>query len=425
MHDTANLDVGLEEHDAYLELIHEQQALEHERENVNRMLAVSETLESYANFLDGVEVLRSDQVAPIRIGLENLLSGTGYDVDILIPSLESFVGGTVSTEDLKSRLGDLYKRIVQAVLKLLSAIKNFWNKIRTYQGRLRMNAEVLKKQGAIRRGVTIKSPTVQLGLEARTLMVGTSPVNDPDQMIRACASAISQYKTVIEKYPRYMLAVGKDFENTLVNGTDPRLVLEGLCIECTKLPFGSLAKDLHAMAYRDTRFGTKPILLAPPAVGGYSLYIATTDQPTIGLVGNDLLTQASRLRGTGMRFTLSDGNVVGQATGSARTASGAQVEVLATRALDILDLIDRMESARMTNKLDTQVKAVLSAADRFKNTIAQQDDAARLYTESAIRFARSYASWAIGPIDQMTTNLLTVCRAILIYGKKSLSAQTR
>ncbi|MNN66090.1 hypothetical protein D3C81_1816420 [compost metagenome] len=101
-----------------------------------------------------------------------------------------------------------------------------------------------------------------------------------------------------------------------------------------------------------------------------------------------------------------------------KTANGQQVAALAKRVLEILDVIDAQERSIGVGRIEGQIKNVLRAAERYQANAVQGDGTGA--DESVLRFARNYATWAIGPVDQMTTNLLTVSRNLLTYGRKSL-----
>lgn len=419
------LSMGEGESDDYLALLNNQQAIETNREEIRRLLVVNDSLESLIQHLNGVSTVTLEHAACLRVTCENLLAGTGYEFDhsVLLPSLESYIGGTVSTESLKDHLNNLWKRLLSAIMALLQAGKRFWASVSTYQGRLRMSAQALAKQGAMRKGVSVKTPTVSLGIEIKALFIGASALPDADSLIRAVSAALNQYKVMTSIYPKGMLEAGKRYEELYKRtGIDSRQVLEDFCSAGAFLPFTNIATSLKALSYRDSRFGPRQIMMAPPTLGGFSLFIASPDVPVQGLVGNDLLTQAARQRTAGIKFAMTDVNANSISSGSMRTANGAQVEQLSLKVLSILDTIQGQESQRQSKRIASQITAVLSAAETFKGQIVTSSDTASTHSESVLRFARSYASWATGPVDMMTTNLLTVCRSILIYGRKSLKA---
>lgn len=415
-------DVGHTESDDFIGLLDSQRSVASDQEQLEHLLGVSSSLEAMIQHLDRTPVVSVEHAESIRLSCESLLLGTGYDYSVLVPALESYAGGTVSTESLKDRLQSLWKRIVSIILAILEGMKRYWAKVATYEGRLRTNATMLQKMGAMKKGVTVKNATVELGIEAKALLIGSRPITDPDTLIRAISAATDQYKVVTSTYPKAMLAVGTVYEGLYKRGGDNvRQTLEDFVSATINLPFHTLATSLRALTYRDPRFGPKQILAAPPILGGWTLYISPPPEPTTGLVGNELISHAARIRASGLRFALSEVNMNTYNSATARTASGAQVEQLASRVLGILDVIKTQEASRQVGKLSAQIKAVLSAAEGYKGQSHVGGDGTLVYSESILRFARSYSGWAVGPVDQMTTNLLTVARAILIYGRKSLN----
>ena len=129
---------------------------------------------------------------------------------------------------------------------------------------------------------------------------------------------------------------------------------------------------------------------------------------------------ASNQRTAGLKFAQTDISAQVPHNTTIRTASGQQVEALAIKVLTLLKTLDDQESSRQVRRIDAQIKAVMSAAESFKShPIIGEGN--MVYSESILRFVRTYANWANGPIDSMAIHMLTVARALLIYGKKSLN----
>jgi hypothetical protein len=415
------LSVDQAESEDFIDLLTLQRGVDDDKDQLEQLLTVSDSLEALIKHIDSVSTMTPEHAESIRISCENLLHGTGYGYSALVPALEDYTSGTVSTESLKDRLSSVWKRIVSIILSILEGMKRYWSKVSSYQGRLMINAKNLQKLGAIKRGSSIRNRDVELGLEAKNLIVGGAVIRDPDTLIRAMAAISDQYKVVCNTYPKAMVSAGAVYEGLYKRGDDNvRQTLEDFCVASYNLPFGVLATQLRAASYRDPRFGPRQLMMAPPLLGGYSLFINVPDDPIKGLTGNDLATQAARIRTAGVRFSLTDlmaNNINGA---SIATASGAQVEQLAGKVIDLLNLITTQESGRQIGRINNQIKAVLSAAEGYKARPHVGGEGTAVYSESILRFARSYSTWAVGPIDSMTTNMLSVSRAILIYGRKSL-----
>ena len=413
--------VGDGESDAFIDLMDSQQSINEGKVQLTELLGVADSLEALIKHVESVPNMSVEHAAGIQVTCENLLRGTGYDYSVLMPALESFNGGTVSTESLKDKLQSLWKRIVSIILSVIDGLKRYWTKVSSYEGRLRMTAEALKKRGAMARGASVRKETVELGVEAKSLVVGSRIVTDPDSIIRATSALMDQYKLVTTVYPKAMVSAGQTFEGLYKRADDNvRQTLEEFCGATVNLPFNTLATSLRALTYRDPRFGPKQILAAPPVLGGWSLFISPPPIPINGLVGNDLTGHAARIRTSGIRFAQTEVNNNIAPGATVRAASGAQVELLAVKVLAILDMMRSQENSRQSNRIAGQIKAVLSAAEGYKGQTHVGGDGTLVYSESILRFARSYAGWATGPVDQMTTNLLTVSRAILIYSKRCL-----
>lgn len=404
------------ENEGFFEVLEAHRELTDAKVQMEMLLDATDSLEALIRHLDTNDVVSPSHKAAIQVSFENLVVGTGLSVNDIMPSLEAHESGTISTESLKDLMHELWKRIVSMVLSILQFVKNFWTSISTYRGQLHLSATHMVKHGEMRRGRGVKNPQTTLGIEIKTFVVGSNVLSDPDAVIRAVSAALDQYKTMTSAYGPGMLTVGKNLEQTLSNNNSGRELLVEVCNIIDNAPIVSIASKMRAMAYRDTRFGSRLVLAAPPIIGGYTMFFLTIEKEARDNFESNPVNFAQALRTTGVKFALSNVNVSNTLSGTVKTASGQQIEIIAKRVLEILDCIDSQERVMAFNKIESQIKNVLRAGERFQNSLNGGDT----FDQNTIRFVRSYASMAIGPVDQMTTNLLTVSRNLLTYCRKSL-----
>ncbi|MNZ60493.1 hypothetical protein D3C78_785640 [compost metagenome] len=415
MSDEALPELSGNENEGFVEVLEAERDLAQAKVQLESLLNATDALESLISHLDHNDVVSEGHRKAISVSFENLIGNVGLTVNDVLPALDGHEFGTVSTESLKDRLKDIWKRLVAGILAVLRFLKAFWNNIATFRGRLRLSAQQLGKAATMSRYASVKNPMVELGIEIKSLVVGGSVVSDPDSLIRSVSSALEQYKILTDNYGPGMMDVGKKFEAALQDGSTGMDKLGQVCAIFTQMPIDTIAAKMKAMVFRDPRFGRRLTLTAPPVIGGWSLYFLTleSDQQS-----TDLISYAQAIRTTGVRFAMTNVNVSNVTSGSVKTANGQQVAALAKRVLEILDVIDAQERSIGVGRIEGQIKNVLRAAERYQANAVQGDGTGA--DESVLRFARNYATWAIGPVDQMTTNLLTVSRNLLTYGRKSL-----
>jgi len=409
-----------DEREGYIEVLNAERELTESKVQLESLLNATDALESLVAHLNTHEVVSDSHKHALLVSFENLVGDSGLTVNDLMPSLEGHVLGTVSTESLKDRLQGLWKRLVAAVLAVLGFSKRFWTSIATYRGQLRMSAEAMVKKGAMRRGATVRTPTIHLGLEIKSFVVGTAIVKDPDSLIRSVSGALGQYKLFTDTYGKSMLTIGNQFEQMLTGETTGLAQLQQVSGLFNQMPNGRIAAQMKAMAYRDPRFGNRLTLAAPPVMGGWNLYFLSLKSEQQALADTDPLAYAAAVRTTGVRFAQFNVNSSNVNSGDVKTAGGHQVETLARRVLEILDTIDAQERSIGFGKIEAQIKNVLRAGDAYNQRTGSEVNS---YDESVLRFVRNYAGWAMGPVDQMTVNLLTISRNLLTYGRKSLTTQ--
>lgn len=411
-------DVMGNESEGFVDVLEAERDLSNARAQLESLLDATDSLESLIAHLDTNEIASEAHKRAVVISFENLVGSSGISVNDLLPSLQEHEMGVVSTESLKDRMKALWARLVAAVLAVLKFLKEFWVRIATFRGQLRMGAEHLAKHASARRITTVRQPTVQLGMEIKSFIVGDNIVTDPDALIRSVSAALDQYRIVTNLYGAGMIDVGQKFERLLQDSNTGVEKLKEVSQLFTQIPVERLASQLKAMVYRDPRFGRRLTMAAPPVIGGWNLYFLTLENEQRALAETDPLGFAAAVRTTGVKFALTNVNQSNVLSGTAKTASGQQVETIARRVIEILDLIDSQEKVMKLNRIESQIKSVLRAGESYQNRTSNNGDN---YDISVLRFVRNYASWATGPVDQMTTNLLTVSRHLLTYGRKSLN----
>ena len=376
----------------------------------------TDALESLSNHLDTYDVVSTEHRQALIVSFENLVAGSGLTVNDIIPELDGHAEGRVSTESLKDKLYNLWKRIVAAILAVLASIKRFWIKVASFRGRLHMHAEHMAKLGAVRKLATIKNPEVTMGIEIKSFIQGDRPIYDPDGVIRALTAALDQYKTFTDIYGKEMVGIGSHFESILTGSKSGQEALLDTCAVFEGLPITKIASKVKALVYRDPRFGNRLTMAAPPVIGGWTLFFITLEKEQEELKETNLIAYAMALRTVGVKFAYSNPNGFNINGGQMKTAHGSQVQTMALRVIDILNTIEAQEKAAAVSRIEGQIKAVLRGGERYQARVYDGNG----HDQSVLRFARNYASWAIGPVDQMATNLLSVSRSVLMYCKKSL-----
>lgn len=403
----------------YVDLLDASQDLDHAKLQLESLFSASEALESLQSHLVKYDVTTEAHRASVLTSLEALTQSTGLSPYDLLPALEGHVEGTVSTESLGERLAAMWKRIVSAIMGLLEYFRRFFTKVGTYRGQIRLRAEMLMKKASAKRLTTSKKVSIEMGQEIRSFITNGKVLEDPDSIIRAYGTTIDLYRNFTNHWQPGMLAVGKDFERVLNSPGSGSSRLEETLTVFDKMPIGAVAMKMQAKLYRDPRFGRRFTLAAPAMLGGRTLFFLTLEKEQLGKRTSDPLSYAAALRTTGVKFAVHNVNVNSITQGSVLTASGQQCQTIAKRIIDVMDTMDAQDRAMNAKQIDTQVKAILKAAERYQKS---SDGDASGYDESVLRFARNYSSWAFGPIDHMATNMLTVSRNLLTYANRSLDA---
>lgn len=404
------LQESVADHDAALRGIHNDECL---REMVSDLNIVASTMESAS-----LAELALMQIAANLAGMN-----AGYSAESLYPSLESSEGTRVSTESTKDVIDSLWERIYRAIKALIKGFIAFWKTVFDAVDRLRRaNTRMKVRAGAtVGRNPTVSTVTLRREVDKLSLR-GVPPSSGPE-IVRNMTEARHQLEVILGNYISNVTDAGEALKTALGNTrVGPEDYLEGVVTAANRLQMTRIASMLSAKAYRDVRFRANEVLVAPPLPGNKSLFVRTGGD---GPKSDDLFVRAQAARSQGIQLAYSDArDFPAHSDYPIQTMSAKDVQALATVMDQILSVISDFVKGSTKDKLSRLHSSLLDTSASAKNTlysgaVATTDSR---YYEAALRFNTAFAGWSGNPHDALVTHLLSVCRAALVLGNKSLLA---
>lgn len=392
-------------------------------DELTRLQDIHQGLVDMASLVEAIPRCSVENLAFMQLASNLATAGSSYGADLLFPALENYKGQHVSTESIGEVAQRLWERIVRVLKALVRAFKVFWDNVNDASWRMRQAAQRLKARAQASAGRTISKPTITVHREIDRLSMRGSTPSGGDEINRNLIYCRSQLGVILKDYVPNVIATGGAMQTALSGDfSSPEQYLQGV-IDATKLlrlPF--IASSLGCKDYRDLRFAPGEVMAAPPLLGNKSLFVTPT--AVVRRDNASLLAQAEAQRRVGVRLLDSDPrNLPGHIDFQLPTVPVKVVIQIAQGVIDICQDIEDFVRSSKKRQLGALYDRLLDTSAKAKTKIYERQvtESDSRHYESALRFNAAFASWSENPHDSLVTHLLSVCRAALVVGNKSVS----
>lgn len=409
--------ISLEEEEVVLaEAADDSASIERDLAEADRVLEVSDGLESIAVVADRIEEASPEDVALIDTAAQMAVAGTDIAPEQIVPAMESFVGSKIATEGIRETSKQIWESI-QAFLKRI------WDNIMAY---FRVHAAVpveLKKIAALE--AKIKEAGKQKD-GVKTFKLSSGLLTVEGKMVKnaaALGAALRDYEQAAEfvysKNPEIVAAHGKAIAG----------VIDKFTAETSNEVTGKLVDVLKGLKH-----GTVPGASAGKAEGDFTVY-SGKDLLGGGRVQLRVFNAAEGATTLGALDHFRKSGVVFDAEQAKAAAGEVEFPVLAPleaeglleTAKDILKQLSDFHSKEL-GKLkaagDELRKASAKATSELGKVSHEDKGQAAVVQDfrAALNFNQAYSKWVAHPAIQFYGKSLAVSKALRLVVAKSLEA---
>jgi hypothetical protein len=362
-------------------------------------------------------------------------AGTDVDPERIVPSMESYVGTTISLEGLKETIANIWEKIKVFIKKVWEALKNFYNETMREIPRLKANLLALQKK------IPKKTTSDKSAKEKITISTGVDyfeingKVLDTELEINNAFGQLADIsKWVFGPYLESVIMRGDLVEKTF-SQWEPDLEhasREALMVK--------LQKDLLSSSF-------------PKIPGGHELagHGPFGHASAIELMGNvHLVNDTRQAGGLGEHFAASDfwfsltrESCQLQTSGHFRTeeikllpfSSGA-MNVLIDDMVSVLDIFQKYQYGTIAKKLEASYISLAKTADSISVKVSEQvkktegtetSNANHLMSDfrGFTTFNTTYAKWSKDPAVPMMRHVISTIKALAMVMSKSLSSYSK
>lgn len=401
-----------------LELAHE---IEFGMESLRRMIDVATGLQdlSLAASLMGKASL--EQLALIEAGLNLAQAGTPFTAEELIPSLESFEGGTVSLEGLNERIRKIIETIRKMLAFLAEKIGEFLESLFTDIGQLETRLHHVTFEVEDVHGKLPRVQSVALGNDVYGVSTDHGFPSDGHLLVVSLTRFVEQVKMVYNTYMPTVLKIGDQFAHALHNTSqlqgDPESWLRTLNQAAAEFNLDHFKSQVGKTTNLiDSRYPAGAATAAQPLPGMRSMVFVNGQNGRDE--SEDVLRRAHVLQSTFVELTRANG-------GRAFDPSQAVMHTMPTSMMEdaleqtkhILTMMQQQVSGGKRNEYKTKVKGIAAAADAI---LAANPDATD-YVTAGLRYATTFQTWMKFQTDLLALSY-NVCRSTINVCVRNLAA---
>lgn len=360
------------------------------------------------------EVALAEQVANMAT------AGTGDSAETVMPSSESYIGSTISTEGFRERVRAIIKAVIEAIKRLWDRLKKFWKSTTSRLASIRRDAEEAKKRANGVSGSTKEKKIKISGSLAGNLSVGGSVKKSGSEMateFKKLVKVVESCNSAVES----AISAG-DSVADLISGIDPEKASADLAKDSAafiKSAGGVISSTSGLKDSSDKRYADTDVVVKCSA----------------DLLGDKKIFYRARTKFNGnhdafrkaisARFSLDTyaEKAKEHTETEIATLSPSQVTDLCEEIIGATDIMIPYVDGNKSDKVTKAANKVEKALDRLNRELSSDDMTSD--NAAAVRLmvsaGHAFCSWVRDPSAPVYNHTCTVMRSLLAVCNRSMA----
>ena len=383
------------------------QTVDYIEQQVNAPAAAGETEGATQN-----EVALAEQVANLAT------AGTGDDAETIMPSSESYIGGTISTEGFKEQVRGIVKAVIEAIKRLWERLKRFWKHTMSRLSSLKRDAKDIAERGKKATG-TAKDKKISIsGTLAGNLSIG-GVVKKTGPEIMAGLKALETRIEHTNDFLGDVATAGEDIADA-IKDVDPEKAAADEAAFAAKFATigGKMITKIRMTTTQDTRYKENDwsAFESDNLLGDVRLF--SRKRSSSAQVNN------TRQWGS-LRYTLDSyaPKVKEHSDVEIPTLTTTQISDLAEQIVDMCDQMAYYADGKGSTKIEKARKDIESALNKIQS--GSDSDEVTTDNSAALRrmisLGHAFCNWATNPAAPLVNHTCTIARSVLTVCTKSLA----
>ena len=419
---------------------------------IERLSEIAVGLEDLAKICGFVKGASTVDLAFVENATNLALAGTGIKCEEILPSLESYKDGEISTESIKRFALNVWKSITKLQSRVWKNTVRFFNSIFKSVPRLRKSVEDLKLRVDGVREKTLKDGKIDLGNATGTLSIGYEALKDLSTLRDSLEFYNSFTGVLLGEYTSMSAERGnlisKNMKEEVFEKSDAIVELAKLMI----LPKNPLINAINRSSMKltaadlskDERFNSTDNYVKPVGLNLHQSRYFITDDITVkevdkmlksndyGKVGDDekvkvaidVLSCATKNRAEIVMAHSTAKKPKLPKKESAEPLEFSDIEVLADHMLMICDYVELNSSSDKLKELEKISDNIEKVTKGLANSLNKRDAGSSSLGSVWRLVANINVAWinmVTKPQSQWTNHVFAVSRAVVSVCNKSLS----
>jgi len=401
-------------------------------QDVNRSIDVATALEELMVVADNIEQATPEEANLIELGGNIAVAGTGVTPEQIVPSLESFIGGKISLEELG--LKEKIKKIWELIAKTLSEI---WSKISEFiETSFVMVAYVInelrKVKGIVKdlKNARIRSEKMDLDVSRFGTIFndGAQFLNDAGSIKQSLDKTRDQFKNFFENYVNSLTNLGDNLGKDInsinkeniakvvsdLNGSlllDQRKLFSTLFYRVSKTESDRVVKTTA----EEKGSGLTSFSFNTDFLGGISY---TVTAPANNVVFPTFPILVDRLKVSQIKINKPDLTKIAKVANLNQPYELGEIEQLLDATLSLMETI-RTFKDRQQSKITQARKRLEQGSKALKSLEVEGADAENVKALMSLNLI--YMNWARNPLIGLVQHAVRIGRAISWLSKSNLA----
>lgn len=397
--------------------------IEHDIDYARRLADVADTLDDTIVAMEHIKTADYGHLMLVEAVLNMAHAGTAQRADSVIPSLESYVGSTISTEGVVSTIKNLLEQIRRILRELWHKIKDFFITLFNEVGRLKFRINYVTTLLDEIDGKEPEQAEITLGNSGYGVCTEQGVPQNARAVVISLTDMLNQTRAVRQHYVPQLLAIGDGLSRVLPQWpNDPERNQQWLA-QLNAIASGyNTAVFAHALAKtfptHSPNWPTGSALVGTPLPGFRSLVFVNGDKVATDQSATPM-AQATRLQASQVLLTRTrQTHNVDLSKAKIETFTNDHLKEVLDLVNEIVEEVETGMKAGLRSKLERMGRDLETAATR----INQEANGDIGVLKRGLRYATVYAGWTTDPYIQLLGHNLYVCRSMLSFITRHIQA---
>lgn len=396
---------------------------------LNRLQDTASTVEDTVFIASNIDNASNVELALLDNALNHLGAGEGVTGDDLHPNMQSYEGGAVNMQSLKTMASSVWQAIKDLIERIRTRIVKFFKSRWGDSAKLRKRLKSLIERTEKMAGKSIEENKTEIGREIKYVTVKGRVITTGKDAITLAGTYSTLASALYETWIKNVNTFGGELKTAMSSWDSSASSSNGVIdtlntrAEQVLLPkVNAVSSYFKSVESGDNRSPEGVERLAVPLAGNVSVFAASS---FTFASGSSVYEKAKLLAKSRVNIEPYSHNTKDlEDKGEVNTWSADEVRTICNDLLSVLDVIDRYDDSKYMKEVEKQTLTVSKEGDKLAKDRQKQDAIAPGVDSDAValqQYASAYTSWTANGLASFASNFNSMANGLTVIGAKCLS----